>query len=246
MRETGRPLLMRGPEVDKARSKIRAFNARGMSYAQMSRQTGLPWKTFATAVSPVRNLEYMRRSTFLKVAGLRYEEPSAVRSALLDSTGTRRRVGALWADGFPLAWLAEQLPSDRGYYQKIARGEKGAAGIQYSTMKSVSELYAKLDGVTPESMGIHPRSISRARTYAAKLHTPTRSCWDPDTIDDPEAIPEWTGACGTKSGPGIHKREKTRLCRACLEFKYKQRNELKERRKREQGGPEQHGRRGEA
>src|SRR5690606_31398529 len=39
--------------------------------------------------------------------------------------------------------------------------------------------------------------------------------WDPDTIDDPDAYPEWTGACGTHRGRLIHKREGTPVCGPC-------------------------------
>lgn len=125
----------------------------------------------------------------------------------LDAWPTARRLQALWADGFPTVWIAREIghESSAGNLQDMIAGRQ--PHVMPATKQTISDLYDKLEGVTPEEMLIPPRDISKAKTYALKKGCAPRHCWDEDTIDDPEAIPEWTGLCGTSQGYDVHRRE---------------------------------------
>lgn len=43
--------------------------------------------------------------------------------------------------------------------------------------------------------------------------------WDEDTLDDPDAAPDWTGRCGTPGGAEAHRRRGTPTCQACRDVR---------------------------
>lgn len=204
LRAIGRPSLMHGPEVDRARARVRSFKARGMTYAEMERQSGVAWRTIAWLAE--ENRQGIRRSTWEPL--MRLEFVPGGRGSLIDPTGTRRRIKAMWADGFPLPWISEQIGRQTRYVQHMIHDEKSNSGVSYPTWEAVSALYEKVDGCQPEDFGIITRSAKFSRTFAFKRGYDPRSCWDPDTIDDPQALPEYTGHCGTEQGYQIHYRDK--------------------------------------
>lgn len=211
LRRTGRPTLIRGAELERVQRKIRVFHARGMSYRSMAAQTGVSTRTLAEASGTGgmlrRNWEPLNAMTFLPPSG----------RELVSALGTERRLGALWHDGFSMDWLAVNYPDVmcRSQLQKTLRGF-GKGLVTAATATAVDQLYRKLETTSPESVGIPARSVAYCRTFARKKGYASRGCWDPDTIDDPKAIPEWTGACGTAAGLRIHQREDIPSCPACL------------------------------
>ena len=212
LRQTGRPSRIPLADVERALHRVRSFHARGMTYVQMARQCGVPPRTLAEAAR--RGRAYMRRVTWQPLMTIRFEEPDP--HAWVSPVGARRRLHAMWLDGYPLPWLAERLGyGDRSYLQAFIRGTKGARGIRYCNAQAVADLYSKLDGADPADFGIGKQSASFAATSARKRGCAPRAVWDEDTIDDPQAIPEWTGACGTPQGWRIHRREGIPVCAAC-------------------------------
>lgn len=213
----GRPATVTGERLLKAQAKLRAYRARGMPPSRMSEQTGINMSTihyFQTNNGMLaRHWDAVMRMEFVPPAG----------STLIDATGTRRRLGGLWRDGFTLPFLAERLGGiDRSYLQRIIRGGlRAGRGVRPHTVTAdtagaVQGLFEKLDGRTPDEFGLDSAAARRAQTFARKKGVAPRHCWDPDTIDDPAAIPEWTGQCGTPAGLRIHYRENIPSCPACL------------------------------
>lgn len=216
--KVGRPATVTGERLLKAQVKLRAYRARGMSLTQMSEQTGINVSTlyyFQTNNGMLAgHWEAVMRMTFTPPAG----------STLVDATGTRRRLGGLWRDGFPLPFLAERMGGiDRSYLQRIIRGgSRPGRGVRpytvtADTADTVRQLFDKLDGRVPDEFGLDPAAVRRSRTFAGKKGAAPRHCWDPETIDDPDARPEWTGACGSPEGLRIHYRDDIPACRACLD-----------------------------
>jgi len=192
--------------------RVRSFHARGMTYVQMGRQVGVPDRT-VTEMARVGRGRITRR-VWEPLSRLEFEEPDP--QARIDSTGTRRRLEALWAEGYPLPWVAEQLPfASRTYLQSVIRGFKAKEAVTFGHARAIAELYDKLEGCSPAELGINSRSANFARTFAAKRSAAGRGCWDPDTIDDPQAIPDYTGRCGTPFGHILHRRESIPLCEPC-------------------------------
>lgn len=201
-------------ELRQAQAKLRSFRARGMPLAKMSEVTGI----ISSSLYSFQHNSGMLMSNWLKIARMPFVPPTG--STLIDSTGTRRRLGGLWRDGFPLPFLAERIGDvDRLYLQRMIRGRAGTAPLNRVTADRaarVQELYGKLELQKPAELGIDPGQSKRASAYATKRGCPPSHCWDPDTIDDPDAIAEWTGACGTANGLRIHQREGIPACPPCL------------------------------
>lgn len=215
LRATGRGLTVTGPDQERVVRRVRSFHARGMTYAQMDRQTGVSWRTIAQAVEPGRS--HMLRSTWQSLAGLRFEEPDP--HAWVSPAGTRRRLGALWAAGYPLPFLADLLPwPDRHYLRHLLSGRKGARGVEYANAQAVSALYDKLSDACPADLGVAAHPASFARSFARKKGFAPPHCWDVDALDDPEALPEWTGRCGTWWGWRAHQRDGIPVCARCEPF----------------------------
>ena len=222
LRETGRPTLLRyeTPEVQWAVSKIRSFNVRGMSLSAMGRQVGLAEDAITRLLREER--PGIRRSTFEKIRRIEFDDQEG-QLARVPLLGSQRRLRALRADGYPYTFLAEQLGMKRNspVPQRILTGDKKSGGgrpVQFLiafTARNIERLYEKLSVTDPVDMGVTPPGAAYARNRAAKLGYAPSSCWDPDTIDDPEAIPEWTGKCGTPEGHRIHKRDGIPMCAAC-------------------------------
>lgn len=210
---TGRPSLVSGDEVERLQSRIRSMKARGMTYAQMERQTGVSFKAIWGVAN--RPDSRARRSTLTALAGLHFEEPDF--TAPVQVTGSFRRLNALSLAGYQLRFLAERLPfAGTKCLQDIMLGVN-TKKIQYGRAKAIADLYEELMTKSPADYGISSRSVLVSATYARRRGAVPASCWDPDTIDDPDAIPQWTGMCGTPYGARIHRREGIPVCGPCSE-----------------------------
>ncbi|MFD9624158.1 hypothetical protein ACFWB2_44345 [Streptomyces virginiae] len=131
---------------------------------------------------------------------------------LVKATGTTRRLQALIAAGFCLRWLAAETGRDvRHIHRFVHRNEH----VSRRFAKQVAHLYEKYADVEPLAVGEPSRAIAYAKAVACKHGWAPVSAWDDDTIDDPAAIPEWTGSCGTERGYQIHRRESITLCPPC-------------------------------
>lgn len=191
--------------------RVRAFRARGMSFVQMERQTGVPLNRifdFAT-----KDKAFVHTKTWAPLSRLVFEQPDP--HVRIDPTGTRRRIAALWAAGYSIPWLVERLGFPRRYIQMVIAGQGAVSAVEYRTFEAVSALYDECAYVGPAVKGVSDRSAKYARTFAAKKNIPTPGCWDADTIDDPDAEPEWTGECGSERGYQIHYREQIPYCGRC-------------------------------
>lgn len=138
--------------------------------------------------------------------------------------GAHRIVTGLIAVGWTYAalgrveagWSAETL-------RTYAQNPKGGRNQHYSRI--AKERYVELrdfahrvEKLDPQADGGVPLTSSRlAITKARKLGYPPIGCWDLETVHFPDAVPEWTGACGTPEGYRIHLRERIKTCPPCLE-----------------------------
>lgn len=220
LRQTGRPSLLRydTPEVQWALAKVRSYNARGMSMSAMADQVGLA----QDAVTRLFRLDRagMRRTTFEKIRRIRFdaEEGQRARVPLL---GAQRRLQALRADGFPYTLLCEYLghapnsPRLQRILTGVRHGDHPVGFIIASTARQIEAMYDKLAGVDPLDIGVSQFAATYSRKRASAQGWAPSACWDRDTIDDPQAAPEWTGVCGTAQGRRVHKLEGIPVCARC-------------------------------
>lgn len=206
MRALGTPLMVTPEEYEQARTHVKRLAARGMS-CQGIADTANVW-IHDTSVAKVLHgtNKTMHRDTFNAIMSTTYDPPTGWRTGRrMDSTGVRRRMQALVADGFGYNVLGGVMGiSLQAVYQLCTRQSPSFA----STYGYVVPVYEKLEGKDPHAYGATKLGVSRARGVARRNDWAPSTCWDPDTIDDPDAFPEWTGACGTVTGYNLHRKER--------------------------------------
>jgi len=132
-------------------------------------------------------------------------------ATVINAAGTTRRLQALVAAGWPQNWLAARVcwtPANLGV---LLRREQTIV----RTARTMRDLFAELEYAIPVESGVPQSSVSRARAVAIAHRWAPAAAWDEESLDDPQAEPEWTGECGTNRGYEIHLREKTPTCPRC-------------------------------
>jgi len=132
-------------------------------------------------------------------------------STLVSPLGTRRRVGALVAVGWPQQHLAAHLGMTPSNFGTML----GRPHVLARRVLAVRAMYDNLWRTDPRERGATAAGIARAKRYAADRGWAPVGAWDDDTIDDPEAFPDWTGRCGTPDGDREHYRLGIPSCRPC-------------------------------
>lgn len=190
----------------------------GITQAVISKQSGMSLATIEqhyVGHNSVGPLLRCSRDTARAVLRLNYGPEDR---QYWPAAGIRRRLQALVAAGYTTRWLATEIGKT---YQQVSAFIRGfTVNMETSRVERVFgdrviETYDKYIDVDPASLGHKLHAISYARTTARKGGYAPAHCWDADTLDDPQAIPEWTGRCGTRDGWDIHIREDIPLCDPC-------------------------------
>lgn len=130
---------------------------------------------------------------------------------MVHAAGTIRRVQALAAAGYPLGRLSNWV----GVSEYRLTLVLNSPTVPVVTARLVASLFNRLALTDPTQHGISPHSVSRAKARAAAAGWAPEAAWDDDTIDDPAAIAQWTGHCGTARGVDLHARHDIPLCPPC-------------------------------
>ncbi|MFE6846543.1 hypothetical protein [Streptomyces sp. NPDC057686] len=216
-RDRGRPSNVHPHEFEEAKARIAYLHYQcGMSVEAMGRQVGFDRSTPGKVL---HHSKTMHRTTYDRIMRLVYEPP--VDTLDVQQLGgqvplqpTQRRLQALIAAGYHLKYVAEETGCHaKGHLSRIANGKHD--WVYSATALRISALYTKLIDVDPVDVGLTPTEILRSQRRAQRQGYAPASCWDDDTINDLDAIPEWTGACGTAEGYRIHKREYIPACKPC-------------------------------
>jgi hypothetical protein len=118
--------------------------------------------------------------------------PEQAITGYTDGTGTRRRIQALAANGWPVRRLAEHLGLHGTYMGDLVNGRQQDRPVFAATAEKVARAYDQLKDQRPTRRGIEPRVAKRIRGIAAARHWPPTKYWDkfPGAIDDPHFTPE--------------------------------------------------------
>ncbi|KAA6216443.1 hypothetical protein [Streptomyces filamentosus] len=125
--------------------------------------------------------------------------------AMTDATGTIRRGRALYAIGYPLYRIAQDIPMNANDLGRLLMLE--SATVRQSIANGMAALYQRLSG----TLGPSHLAVCAAR----RLRWDSPIAWDDDSVDDPAAIPDVTGFCGTDRGWWTHRIEDIPVCTAC-------------------------------
>ena len=107
--------------------------------------------------------------------------------ARVDGTGTRRRLQALIANGWPQLRLGEEMGIK---HHRLIWDHVRQDVVAADTARRVHDLYEQLWNVDPETRGVSARFAAEARARAAANGWVPPGAWDDDYIDSPAATPD--------------------------------------------------------
>lgn len=179
-----------------------------MSWSKIAEATGCDPRGMQLLLRGART--EINRTTHNKILAA---QPAATPSpgVYIDATGIRRRLQALGAIGYSCIYLANRIHTSDARLYLIASGKQPT--VRYVLARRVIAVYDDLSD-TPAPQG---RSRTRAIRNAEAKNWASPATWDDDTIDDPNAHPEWTGYCGTDRGWWSHRQQNIPMCQACDE-----------------------------
>ncbi|MEV6833552.1 hypothetical protein AB0N17_03315 [Streptomyces sp. NPDC051133] len=206
------------PYVDAApvRAHIRYLQSCGMGLRALAAAADVDRKRLQAILSgrPERGTgpqEKVRPALAAAVLGVEPTLETLAPSTLISPIGTRRRVQALVAAGWPQQYLAVYLGLSPSNFGAMLDREH----VLVRRALAVRAMYDALWKTDPANHGATAAGITRARKHAAEHRWAPVGAWDDDRLDDPEAFPDWTGHCGTPAGYAEHRRQKLPLCQPC-------------------------------
>lgn len=204
----------KGPLVDAepARRHVRHLMAARVSIVRIANAAGVGMATVGGLLytrGPGRGrCEQLRQDNARRILSVRAED---VVTGTVDATGSRRRLQALMAGGWPQLRLAPYFGLHPHYVTELLRQPR----VYGTTAVAVAAAYDRLWNQDPRQHGVaegpYKKIVNRARGNA---WAPV-GAWDDETIDDPNAAPEWTGYCGTDRGYWVHQRLDIPGCARC-------------------------------
>jgi hypothetical protein len=173
-------------DAEPARQHIATLRASGLGTARIARLAGLAQATINGLVwgDHGRTQTRIRPATAAAILAVPADETNLADTALVDGTGTRRRLQALHRAGWRIGDLADHLGCTSANVSLIIRS---TSPVKVATRRTITGLYDRLCALTPEP---GPGSV-RARNHATRAGWPPPHAWDDDTIDNPAALPNY-------------------------------------------------------
>lgn len=218
-------------QVAQVRERLEGWREMGLSYRQIGAHAGVADSFVYWLLTGKKG---MRTDSYEKIMAVPGRVDVAVLQGLraggrlTDPTGFIRRTTALSAIGFSFRWQGEQLgrASLQPYLTSVVAGEKAHRGITSGVHRDMELLYDAFSDRVAEDYGIRRATTQRLRAEASRKGWAPPVCWDFETIDDPEAIPDLTGICGSQAGYSAHRRYGIPICDACRKANTESKKEL--------------------
>lgn len=100
----------------------------------------------------------------------------------VDATGTKRRVQALVACGYSMAFLAKEFGASRQIMTKLIQGDR----VLLTKAESFKTIYDRLwDKEPPRTTAAQKKAYTTAKKMAQENGWPPPMAWDDDAIDNP-------------------------------------------------------------
>jgi hypothetical protein len=204
----------KGPLVDAepVRRHVRNLMSAGVSVVRIANHAGISFAVVSGLLytrGPDRGpAQKIRLANAQRIFSVRAENLVAY---YVDPTGTRRRLQALTANGWPQLRLGPHIGRHPVYVNALFTQPR----IYGVTAVAVAAAYDRLWNQDPRQHGVKEGTYKRIRGLARANGWAPPGAWDDDTIDDPNAHPDWTGHCGTDRGWWIHSLEKIPHCQPC-------------------------------
>lgn len=171
-------------DAEPSRQHVRTLMAAGMGWARVAEVAEVSTSTVSALLYGKRGRQPSRRirpETAQRILTVTAELDLMADSAKVDAVGTHRRIRAMAAIGWPLAYQARQLGRLATNYNRIL----ASGTVEAATHRAVADLYKWLTA----SPVPRDRYADRAREKAAAAGWCGPEAWDDTTIDDPNAQP---------------------------------------------------------
>lgn len=180
-------------DAEPVRERIRLLSEHGVGLKQITRLSGVSGGVLTKLVYGAPREDGTRRPPSRRCTPRVRDRIMAVPldghadHALVDATGTRRRLQALVAVGWSQCKLAERLGMARANFGKTMKADQ----VYAETARAVRELYDTLWNAAPPH-AVHRDRIaySRSKRLASVRGWSPPLAWDDDTIDNPGACPQ--------------------------------------------------------
>ena len=129
----------------------------------------------------------VRTFTADKILAVRPDFDNLAAGARVDGTGTRRRLQALVANGWPQLRLGHELGIK---HHRLIWDQVRKDVVTADTVRKVRDLYERLWNVDPATRDVAPRYITQAKQIADANGWVPPAAWDDDYIDSPAATPD--------------------------------------------------------
>lgn len=180
------------PYVDAApvRQHIQHLRAHGLGIRQIAHLSGIDRRVVGRLVNgrhagdpPIRNV---RPATAQRILAVQPTITNLAPCAVIDSTGSLRRLQALVYCGWSITKLARRLGMETRNYSYLMQSKQ----VTVAKATVIRDLYDELWNQAPPQATPHERStVTRARRYARAHGWVSPLAWDDDAIDDPAARP---------------------------------------------------------
>ncbi len=176
------------PFVDPGRAKAHVLMLRTQSigWKRVAKLAGVSEDTVARLLyrKPPRPI---RSETEAKILAVTPDLANLAAGARLNSIGSRRRLQALVAVGWPQRWLAARLGWQWPRFTAVMNRENS---ITAANARAVIVLYDKLrDQLPPQATAAERGAVAKALNVAHSHRWALPQAWDDDTIDNPQARP---------------------------------------------------------
>lgn len=168
-----------------SRQHLAALQRSGMGLKRIAEQAGIAHTTVAriAKVSPTSRVHRDTEKAILAV------QPNLSPGAMVDATGSRRRLRALATIGYPSRHLGRLLGmSAPVHLVRVTSGKQPR--VQLRTAQAIARLYDELCMTPYSPEDLHNRlAATRTRNMAHAAGWAPPLAWDEGSIDDPRARP---------------------------------------------------------
>ncbi|GGT85507.1 hypothetical protein [Streptomyces coeruleorubidus] len=179
-------------DAEPVRQHIRMLSSYGIGWQRVCRLAGVAngciSKILYGAPHEGRGpTKRVRTTTADKILAVKPSLDHVAPSARVDGTGTRRRLQALVANGWPQMRLGRELGIK---HHRLIWDQVRKDVVSGDTARKVRDLYERLWNVDPATRGVSLRYIAQAKQIAVTNGWAPPAAWDDDYIDSPAAAPD--------------------------------------------------------
>ncbi|MGW5711644.1 hypothetical protein [Streptomyces olivaceus] len=199
LNQTGRTLMV---DTKPVAAHLRGLFAAGAGWTQLSAISDCSTSTIQNLLT--EKTPQCRRTTANKILAIQPGDAIPEQRSI-PALGTIRRTRALMAQAHSCKAISSACHIDHSTVTDLLAGRLNV--VTLGLARRVDHGFRSLS----QTSGTSARSRNRARRESWA----PAATWDDDTIDNPDAHPEWTGHCGTDHGWWTHRQQQLPICPRC-------------------------------